>query len=355
MFFNRIIPRDVLIKKIVIILSFTIVFCLIAFSKKYVSIPTITLKGKTIIDLVEGEKFDEPGYSASDKKDGNISDKVKVQGTVNYDKSGIYEILYSVKNSDNKTSEVKRIVRVKEKKYTYKDEYDNIDNTSRGWWSNNRFDGKRPSGGADINELKKYGAYYLGEDRKVLYLTFDEGSLETYVREIVDVLNNNDVKGTFFLCKTFIEKNPDLMKLIYNTGHSVGNHTFHHENMPSLATRENFDKYLYEIQETERVFYDNTGNHMDKVYRDPRGEWSYRDLSIMKDLGYRSFFYSANYDDFSSVLSKEKALSEMVKRVHNGAIYLIHPNNKGNYEALEPFILEMKKQGFVFDLVKNIK
>ena len=74
----------------------------------------------------------------------------------------------------------------------------------------------------------------------------------------------------------------------------------------------------------------------------------------MKDLGYKTYFYSANYNDFSGTLSKEKALSEMTKRYHNGAIYLIHPNNKGNYEALESFITEMKKQGFKFDLVKNI-
>ena len=47
---------------------------------------------------------------------------------------------------------------------------------------------------------------------------------------------------------------------------------------------------------------------MDKIYRDPRGEWSYRDLTIMKDLGYKTFFYSANYDDFSKELSKEEAL-----------------------------------------------
>ena len=54
------------------------------------------------------------------------------------------------------------------------------------------------------------------------------------------------------------------------------------------------------------------------------------------------------------VLSKEEALNSMMKRYHNGAIYLIHPNNKGNYEALETFIVEMKKLGYKFDLVKNI-
>ena len=342
-------------KYIYYLLIFIIIIALLLFKPKDKSIPIIKLKGKTIINLVEGEKYKEPGYKATDKKDGNITDKVKIQGTINYKKEGIYELVYSVNNSKKEKANAYRFIKVsKNKETTYKEEYNNIDNTSRGWWSGNKFDHQRPSGGADINELKKYNAYFLGPDEKIIYLTFDEGSYDTYVKDIVGVLNNNNIKATFFLCKNYITKNADLIKEMNNSGHSIGNHTYHHKNMPSLATKENFNEYLSEIKEVENAYYEITGSQIDKVYRDPRGEWSYRDLRIMKDLGYKTFFYSANYDDFSGTLTKEKALSEMLKRYHNGAIYLIHPNNKGNYEALESFIKEIKKQGYKFDLVKNI-
>lgn len=335
------------------ILPIILIFIFILLKKEKPTIPKIILEGKVITSIVEGEKYEEPGYHASDKKDGDITDKVKIEGTVNYNKEGIYELIYTATNSRKEKAKVYRFVKVNKKEITYKDEYDNIDNTSRGWWSGNKFDFQRPSGGADINELKKYNAYFLGKDDKTIYLTFDEGSYKTYVDKIVDILDKNNVKATFFLCKNYIEKNPELIKKM-SEHHSIGNHTFHHENMPSLATRKNFNKYLFEITETEKTYYNITGKNMDKVYRDPRGEWSYRDLTIIKDLGYKTFFYSANYDDFSKELSKEEALAEMMKRYHNGAIYLIHPNNKGNYEALESFIMEMKKQGYKFDLVKNI-
>ena len=94
---------------------------------------------------------------------------------------------------------------------------------------------------------------------------------------------------------------------------------------------------------------------MQKIYREPRGEWSYRTLQILKDLGYKTYFYSAYYLDFEEDVSKEKALNELTKKVHNGAIYLLHPKNKGNYLALDTFIKTMKKQGYRFDLVQNIK
>lgn len=320
------------------------------------SAPKIILEGNVIIELVEGQKYKEPGYKAIDDNDGNITNKVKIEGTIDYEKEGTYELIYKVNNSKNETANARRYIKInRQSQINYKDTYDDIDNTSRGWWSGNKFDHQRPAGGANINELKKYNAYFLGPDEKILYLTFDEGSYDTYVKDIVDVLNKKDVKATFFLCKNYIVANAELIKQMAKSGHSIGNHTYHHKNMPSLATRENFEKYLSEIKEVENTYYEITGKQMDKIYRNPKGEWSYRDLTIMKDLGYRTYFYSANYDDFSGTLSKEKALSEMTKRYHNGAIYLIHPNNKGNYEALESFINEMKKQGYKFDLVKNIK
>ena len=349
-------------KKIKILLSGILVI-LIALAiylkfinKNKIEIPKITLLGKNIITIYQDQEYKEPGYKATDPNDGNITNQVKIKGQVQNGKIGTYELIYTVTNSKDETAKAHRFVKIiQRKEITYKDEYDDIDNQTRGWWSNNKSDSKRPSGGADINELKKYNAFFMGPDEKVLYLTFDEGGLETYVKEIVDVLNKNNVKATFFLCQKFMETNPELIKQMANTGHTIANHTSHHLNMPTLATKENFNKYLEEIKNVEQTYYKITGKEIEKIYRDPRGEWSYRDLQIIKDLGYKTYFYSAYYMDFGENLSKEEALNELTKRVHNGAIYLIHPKNKGNYLAMDTFIKNMKKQGYTFDLVKNIK
>lgn len=137
-------------------------------------------------------------------------------------------------------------------------------------------------------------------------------------------------------------------------GHTIANHTTNHLAMPKLANKQSFKKYLKEITDVEDTYNKITGKQMEKIYRPPRGEWSFRHLQIMKDLGYKTYFYSADYLDFADNVTKEKALNELTKRVHNGAIYLLHPKNKGNYLALDTFINNMKKQGYTFDLVKNI-
>ncbi len=317
-------------------------------------LPELELKGNNSAEVLIGEKYIEEGYSAKDNLDGDITNKVEVIDKVNYNKSGDYQIIYKVKDSSNNVVTKIRNVHVVQKLLEYDEKYEKIDNKNRKWWSNNKFDHKRVNSGAPLEELKKYNAYFMGPDEKIIYLTYDEGSNNNYIREILKILNKNNVKATFFFCRNFMVMNKNLIKQMEKEGHSIGNHTFHHYNMPSLATKSNFDKYLYEIRETENTYMEITGKQMDKIYREPKGEWSYRSLKIVSDLGYKTFFYSADYLDYNEDIPKEKALEKMMMRYHNGAIYLFHPKNKGNYEALDDFIKNMKALGYKFDLVRNI-
>lgn len=316
--------------------------------------PIIKLKGNSIINLDVGEEYTEYGYTAYDNNK-DITDKVIIEDNVDYSTPGSYEIIYSITNNKGNTIKVKRFVNVKlTRDYKYKDEYDNIDNTTLGFGTNNKKDGTRPNIDVSNEKLKEYNAYAMGKDEKVIYLTFDEGNTSSYLSQIVEVLNKNDVKATFFVCKSFIINNKDLVNSMLDKGHSIGNHTASHLSMPSLANRDNFSKYLDEILSVEETFKEVTGRSMDKIYREPRGEFSYRTLSIMKDLGYSTYFWSSAYKDWDDSLTMEEALNAMLSRVHNGAIYLLHPTSKGNYLALEEFITTMKNKGYTFDLVKNI-
>lgn len=344
---------------IILVAVIMIVFCILLLSKNKksddTSVPTLILTGKDFITITENSIFSEPGFEAKDNTDGDLTSKVTVSGKVDPSKPGVYEIIYKVTNSKGKTVEAKRMITVeKEKVLEYKSEYDSIDNRIYSWGTNNKKNGERPITELPNEELASLGAYAMGPDEKVLYLTFDEGSMDTYLKEIVDVLNANDVKGTFFLCKNYIKNNPDLMKSMVSAGHSIGNHTANHSSMPTLATRENFAKFISEITDTEKTFESITGTKLDPVYREPKGEYSKRSLSIVKEFGYRTYFWSAAYKDWDDQLTKEEAYKSMVERVHPGAIFLLHPRSKGNYLALDDFIKNMKNEGYRFDLVKNI-
>lgn len=74
--------------------------------------PEITLNGDAEMTVEAGSKFSDPGYTATDNYDGDLTDKVSVTGAVDTSKPGDYEIKYSVADSSKNESEVKRTVHV---------------------------------------------------------------------------------------------------------------------------------------------------------------------------------------------------------------------------------------------------
>ena len=312
--------------------------------------PVITLIDDNVTILLN-EEYKEPGYKAQDEYDGDITDKVEIISGLKNNQVGTYKITYKVTDSSKNTTKISRVVNVVNT--LYKDEYETIDNNMTGWYTSNRQDGNRPRE-SEIKKYKDQNVYFLGPDKKVIYLTFDEGGNITYVKEIVDILNKHNIDATFFFSRNYISNNPDLMKKIINSGHSIGNHTVNHLSMPSLATKDKFDSYYSEIKETEIAFMQATGKPMEKLFRYPMGEYSNRTMNIMKSMGYKSIFWSVAYKDWDGDYNKEYSLNNMKKQLHNGAIYLIHPKCKGNYEALEDFINYATDLGYKFDLVKNI-
>ncbi len=76
--------------------------------------PTIIhLNGSKSISLKVGEKYEEPGYNAIDYVDGDLTKNVKVTGSVDTSKAGIYRLIYSVVNSKGVTTSDTRVISVK--------------------------------------------------------------------------------------------------------------------------------------------------------------------------------------------------------------------------------------------------
>ena len=77
--------------------------------------PVITLNGEAHITINVGETYTELGATAKDDKDGDISSKIAISGSVNTSKAGKYTITYSVKNSSGKTVTKTRTITVNAK------------------------------------------------------------------------------------------------------------------------------------------------------------------------------------------------------------------------------------------------
>ena len=319
--------------------------------------PTLMLNGPKTVRIFLNQPYHELGYRATDNADHILTDQVKVKGRVNTKKVGTYVITYSVQDQSHNRVEVKRNVMVcmDPTNQTLYYDYDHFNNDAFEWWFQKSVHHKRPSAAKDEAFLAKYDAYYLGKDEPILYLTFDEGGNDvTYTKPIADILNKHQVKATFFFTRNYIRDEATFMQDLVKHGHVIGNHTWHHYDLSLYANKQEVNTFVRELSETEKTYIEVVGKPMPKVFRFPKGGCSERTLKMVQDLGYRTFFWSHAYYDYAYDVSKEEALKTLKEHVHPGAIYLLHPSNKGNYEALEEFIIEMKKKGYTFDTVDHI-
>lgn len=225
---------------------------------------------------------------------------------------------------------------------------------SASWGLSFQEEGKRPAGNATIDDLKQYNAYYASDtDEKILYLTFDAGYENGNTPAILEALKKHQAPAVFFAVGNFIKDNPDLIKRIITEGHIVGNHTMTHPDMSQISSMESFQK---ELEGVEELYTSVTGEPMTKFYRPPRGVYSTENLSMAKELGYSTFFWSLAYVDWiqEQQPSKEEAFQKLIPRIHPGAIVLLHNTSSTNAAILDELLTRWEEMGYQFHSIKEL-
>lgn len=219
---------------------------------------------------------------------------------------------------------------------------------SNSWGLSFQEEGKPPVIDVDQEKLKDLNAHYLGnEEEKKIYLTFDAGYENGNTEKILDALKENDVKAAFFLVGNYLNTCPEIVKRMVAEGHTVGNHTYHHRDMATLTTK---DAFMKELTDLEDLYKETVGLDMEKFYRPPQGKFSDEQLEWAKEEGYKTCFWSLAYVDWDEKKqpSKEEAMDKLTKRIHPGAIVLLHSTSSTNGEILSDIIKEWKKMGYTF-------
>ena len=115
--------------------------------------------------------------------------------------------------------------------------------------------------------------------------------------------------------------------------------------MPLLSEK----KLTDEMMNLHTAIYEKFGYEM-KYMRPPKGEYSERDLSICKNLGYTTVMWSFAYADWveANHPSQCEAIKKIIDNTHNGEIMLLHATSKTNMEVLDTVIKQIKNMGYEF-------
>ena len=222
------------------------------------------------------------------------------------------------------------------------------------WGLSFQTEGQPPSGNTSQEKLSQYNAAYLGDtEEKVIYLTFDAGYENGCTEQILDTLKKHEVPAAFFLVGNYLEQNPELVKRMVTEGHTVGNHTYHHYDMSKLTDIESFRA---ELESLEELYEELIGEKMPKYYRPPQGIYSEENLTMAKELGYQTVFWSLAYVDWlnDDQPTSEEAFSKLIPRIHKGAVVLLHSTSETNAAILDDLLTRWEEQGYSFATMEQL-
>ena len=238
----------------------------------------------------------------------------------------------------------------------YAASYDGYSTSTIEWGLGVNYNHKSPDGSVSAKRLAKFDAYYVGntsKKKKRIYLSFDCGYENGYTAGILDTLKKNKVKAVFFVTSEFINEAPKLVKRMKREGHLVGNHTVNHPHMSQMSP----SGIKKELLNNEKLMKRKTGYTMDKIWRPPYGEASERTMKVAQSMGYITIFWSMAYYDYDpdEQPGSGYVIDYFKNHHHPGAITLTHSVSSSNRWALNTVIKNLKKRGYSFALLSDLK
>jgi peptidoglycan-N-acetylglucosamine deacetylase len=187
---------------------------------------------------------------------------------------------------------------------------------------------------------------------KVVALSFDAGANADGVDRVLDILEKENIKGTFFLTGKFIEKYPDKVQKIISSGGDLGNHSYSHP----YFTRISNEEIIVELEKTENLLSEFNAKFK-PLFRFPYGDRNTQSQEIINNKNYidiRWTIDSLGWKGTSGGMTKELVENKVISKTVPGAIIMMHlgsnPDDKTHLdsEALPKIILELRKQGYEF-------
>ena len=170
---------------------------------------------------------------------------------------------------------------------------------------------------------------------------------EEYLPAMVNTLDENNIKITFFIGGSWGKRFPALVTELANRGHELGNHTYSHPHPNTISK----DKNKEQILRTEELVKELT-TIKTSLYAPPYGEYNDTVLSAAEELGYTTIMWSIDTIDWQRPPT-EIIINRVMKKLHNGAIILIHPTEVTS-KALPELIKQIQSKGYTISTVSDI-
>lgn len=311
--------------------------------------PVITLSGKSSLSVELGSTYAEPGYTATDNCDGDITDLVTVTGTVNTKKAGTYKLEYTVQDNYENTASVTRTVKVYEPEPETEPPTKATESTKPTESSKATESTKSPTEASTEAPTETLPKNPVGG---VIYLTFDDGP-SSYTPRLLDILAKYRVKATFFVVNTgYIS----TISRIAAEGHSLAMHSATHNFKQIYASEE---AYFADLTQMQSIIQQHTGvtsmllrfpgGSSNTVSRFNEGIMT-RLTAMVEEQGYTYFDWNVDSDDAGSARTASKVFHNVINACaqRKSSVVLMHDIKSYTVDAIEDIIIWGLENGYTF-------
>ena len=318
--------------------------------------PDIQLLGYPVMLIAQNDLYIEAGFTATDKNDGDVTERVVVEGTVNTAVSGIYTLQYTVTNSYGFSATAERTVYVLPQELLPEklDVSRAPDEPIVPPVTENPEIPEKP-------ELPEYpencvipqGGMSYQPNNRVIYLTFDDGPSQ-HTERLLDILGKYQVKASFFVVQS---SKIGIIARTAQEGHTVAIHAYTHNYGKIYASDAAF---LADLQAMQELITQHTG-HATMLTRFPGGSSNTisRDYNkgimsrltkTLTEMGYTYFDWNVDSDDAGRARSAEEVFENITKGAlyYKNSVVLQHDTKGYSIDAIERLIVWGLVNGYTF-------
>ena len=193
----------------------------------------------------------------------------------------------------------------------------------------------------------RLGVVKRGPARPMVALTFDDGPDPTYTPLILDTLAAAGVQATFFMVGRQVDAFPEVARAVAKAGHDIGNHTYGHRHLSTLAPRGAAE----EVERGAAAVAEATGIPP-RYFRPPWGMFNWTAYVRAGQLGEDRILWSVRPEGWLRGVSAGEMAARVIRRAHPGAIVDLHDRGghpttpRATWAALAGMIAGLRARGY---------
>lgn len=191
-----------------------------------------------------------------------------------------------------------------------------------------------------MSPKKDLPIYSVDTDRKVCSISFDAAWGNEDTEDLIKILKKYNVKTTFFVVGSWVDKYPESVKQLSDAGHEVMNHSDTHPHMTKLSK----DDMLKELNSCNDKIQKITGVRP-TLFRPPYGDYSNDVISTVRENNMYTIQWDTDSLDWKD-LSKEDIFKRVTENVKPGSIVLFHNAAKNTPQALPMILEKLTNEGY---------